>query len=103
MPTVIQTREFKNWVLALRDRRARLKIAQRIERYKATGALGDVKSVGDRISEMRIHLGPGYRIYFTTRGREIIILLCGSDKSDQVRMIARAKEMAQAIDAGEGD
>ncbi len=102
MPTAIQTREFRSWVLGLRDRRARVKIAQRIGRYEVTGALGDVKSVGDRVSEMRIHFGPGYRLYFTMRGQEMIVLLCGSDKGDQARMIARAKDMARAIEADEG-
>ena len=103
MPIALQTREFKNWVLGLRDRRARVKIAQRVLRYEADGALGDVKSLGDRVSELRIHFGPGYRLYFTMRGQEMIILLCGSDKSDQARMIARAKEMVRALDIEEGN
>lgn len=102
MPKALQTREFRDWALGLRDRVARVKIAQRIQRYEVTGALGDVKSVGDRVSEMRIHHGPGYRLYFTMKGQEMIILLCGSDKSDQARMISRAKAMVADIAAQEG-
>jgi putative addiction module killer protein len=61
------------------------------------GNLGDVRSIGDSISEMRIDVGPGYRVYFTRRHRVLIILLCGGDKSTQTKDIARAKSMAQEI------
>jgi putative addiction module killer protein len=101
MPKAVLTREFRDWVASLRDRRARARIVQRISRYEVMGALGDVKPVGGRISEMRIHYGPGYRLYFTMRGQEMIILLCGSDKNDQARMIGRATAIAAEVNVGE--
>ena len=62
------------------------------------GLLGDVKSVGRRVSEARIDYGPGYRIYFTRRGRQLILLLCAGDKSTQARDIKQAVEMAEALE-----
>jgi putative addiction module killer protein len=59
--------------------------------------MGDAKTVGDCISELRIHIGPGYRVYFTRRGERIILLLCGGDKSSQRRDIARAKLRARTL------
>jgi len=64
------------------------------------GNLGDVRSVGDGVSEMRVDVGAGYRAYFTRRQRVVIILLCGGDKSGQARDIARAKQMVQEIERG---
>ncbi len=96
MYRIIQTREFKSWVDGLRDRKARLKIEQRMLRCEA-GLLGDWKSLGDGVTEMRVDYGPGYRLYFTLRGEELIILLCGSEKDDQRRAIARAKEMVKQV------
>ena len=84
---------YKKWIDGLRDSRARYKILTRIERL-AEGNPGDVWPVGEGISELRIHYGPGYRVYYKDTGKEIIILLCGGDKSTQQEDIARAKQIA---------
>lgn len=94
MFTIYSTRVFDDWVDGLQDRRAATKIFGRISRAE-DGNLGDVKSVGEGISEMRIHHGPGYRIYFTRRGEVVVLLLCGGDKSSQTRDIAEAKRLAK--------
>lgn len=92
-----QTDTFRKWEQALSDRRARALIAARLNRI-AYGLLGDVKPIGDGVSEIRIHHGPGYRIYFTRRGEEIIVLLSGGDKSSQKRDIAAARILAAQLD-----
>ena len=89
---VRQTREFARWFAGLRDRRARAPIVNRIDRL-ALGLAGDARSVGGGVSELRIHYGPGYRLYFTRRGDRIVLLLCGGDKSSQRADIARAQEI----------
>lgn len=94
---VRQTRHFRDWFDALRDIRAKAQIARRIERAQA-GNLGDVTPVGDGVSEMRVHSGPGYRVYFVRRRAEIIILLCGGNKGSQARDIETAKKMAKEVD-----
>lgn len=81
----------------MRDLRARIAIARRIDRA-AAGNLGDVKPVGEGVSEMRVDVGPGYRLYFTRRGEMLILLLCGGDKSSQSRDIALAKRLAGEIE-----
>lgn len=91
-----QTPTFSQWFAALRDRKAQQKIAARIARVEV-GLLGDVKPVGDGVYELRIDFGPGYRLYFTKRGQQLIILLIGGDKSSQQRDILKAKEMAAQI------
>jgi putative addiction module killer protein len=96
MLTVETTNAFDAWLAGLRDRRGRTSISQRITRL-AAGQLGDVKSVGDRVSELRIDTGPGYRLYFTRRGGHLIVLLCGGDKSSQSRDIARAKALEREL------
>ena len=93
---ILKTQEFVDDVNSVRDMRLGVIITSRIERL-ANGNFGDVKSIGDGVSEMRIHYGAGYRVYYTTRGREIIILLCGGPKSDQKRDIKKAKEMAKGV------
>jgi putative addiction module killer protein len=80
----------------LADRRARAKIAARIDRL-AQGNPGDVASVGEGVSELRIHFGPGYRVYFVARGRALVILLCGGDKSSQAKDIKTAKQLARDL------
>lgn len=91
-----QTPIFADWFNGLTDAKAKSKIAARIARIEL-GLMGDVKSVGDGVSEARIDFGPGYRLYFTRRGLKLIILLVGGDKSSQKRDIAKAKEMAGQI------
>jgi putative addiction module killer protein len=89
-----QTETFRKWRARLRDHRARALIASRLDRL-AYGHAGDVEPVGEGISELRIHHGPGYRIYFQKRGSTIIVLLCGGDKSTQEKDIRSAKRLAQ--------
>jgi len=90
---IIRSGEFDNWLHKLRDSRARFRIIKRIERL-AEGNPGDVEPAGGGVSEMRIHYGPGYRVYYKDTGREIIILLCGGDKTTQQEDIVQAKEIA---------
>ena len=85
---------FEAWLRGLKDRTATAIVARRIRRI-AMGNLGDVKSLGDGISEVRIHHGPGYRVYFTRRGNTVIVLLCGGDKGSQSRDIDLAKALAK--------
>lgn len=96
MVDVRQTEEFARWLKSLRDAKAAAKIAQRIVRV-SSGLLGDVKPVGEGVSELRIAFGPGYRLYFVQRGSALIVLLCGGDKSTQARDIRRAKELAAGL------
>ncbi len=90
---VRQTASFREWIDRLRDPQAIARIDARIGRLRA-GNFGDVKSVGDGVSELRVHFGPGYRIYFTRSGDKIVILLCGGDKGSQSKDIRRAKALA---------
>ena len=91
---VRQTATFRGWLLGLRDLRARTQIIRRIDRAEA-GNFGDVAPIGEGVSEMRIHQGPGYRVYFVQRGQTLILLLCGGDKSSQPTDIRRALQMAR--------
>lgn len=97
MYTVEQSETFSIWLNGLRDALARVRITARIVMTKE-GNLGDCEPVGDGIHEMRVHVGPGYRIYFTQRGRRVIFLLLGGDKSTQSKDIKRAKAMAKELD-----
>ena len=94
---VQQTEAFASWLAALRDRRAKIIILGRIARLE-NGNPGDVEPVGDGVSEMRIHFGPGYRVYFTPRGLAIAILLGGGSKRTQDRDIKAAKALAAELD-----
>ena len=96
---VQQTKTFEAWIDGLKDRRAVARIEMRLRRL-SLGLLGDAKSLGDGVSEMRIDYGPGYRLYFTRRGERIVILLCGGDKKRQSDDIARAKQLAKEADDG---
>ncbi|AAO29029.1 phage-related protein [Xylella fastidiosa Temecula1] len=93
MVELIKTSTFDAWINSLRDRKAAARIQARLDRL-ALGNPGDVKPVGAGISEMRIDHGPGYRIYFMKHGAVLILLLCGGDKSSQVRDIEQAKALA---------
>ena len=97
MKAVEKTEEFAKWIKDLRDSQARFRIYQRIKRL-ANGNPGDVEPVGQGISEMRIHYGPGYRIYYKDTGKEIIILLCGGVKSTQSKDIEKAKEILNNLE-----
>lgn len=97
MIEVRQSAVFRSWMAELTDQRARARIAARIDRV-IEGNLGDVKAVGDGVSELRIAYGPGYRVYFTRRGLRLVILLCGGDKSSQRRDIRTAKVLAKDLD-----
>jgi putative addiction module killer protein len=83
---------FTEWLLALQDRRAQARVRVRLLRIEA-GNFGDSKAVGDGVSELRIHEGAGYRVYFGRHGRTVVVLLCGGDKSTQAADIERAKAM----------
>ena len=91
-----KTAVFAKWIDGLRDIRARARVLARIERL-AVGHAGDVKPVGEGVSEMRIDCGPGYRVYFIQRGRELIILLAGGDKRSQRQDIQTALSLARDV------
>ncbi len=92
-----QTDGFAKWLKALRDIGAQARILARLESARL-GNLGDCKAVGSGIREMRIHAGPGYRLYFVQRKEQILILLCGGSKSSQRSDIAKAKRIALEIE-----
>ena len=92
-----QTETFRKWREQLRDERARALIASPLDRL-AYGHTGDAAPVGEGISELRIHHGPGYRIYFVKRGKAMIILLCGGDKSTQDKDIKAAKRLLKELE-----
>ncbi len=94
--TVLTTEEFDRWLAKRRDRQARMKIAARMTSIEL-GNLGDAKSVGGTVSEMRINYGPGYRLYYTRKGLEIIVLLIGGDKSTQQSDIDKAISLAKQV------
>lgn len=94
MITIRTTDKFDTWLEGLKDARAVARITDRILRATA-GNLGDVKPVGEGVSEMRITHGPGYRVYFVRSGNVVIVLLCGGDKSTQRKDIAEAKRLAK--------
>lgn len=97
MVEVRQTTRFSTWLAGLRDERARANVLKRLDRAR-NGNLGDVRPVGEGVSEMRIFYGPGYRLYFVQRGGQLIVLLCGGDKSTQDADIAEAKAMARELE-----
>jgi len=94
MIEVRQTAEYTDWVARLRDQTAVQRINVRIRRL-SLGNFGDAQPVGEGVSELRIDYGPGYRVYFKRRGPQIVLLLCGGDKSTQQRDIERAKALAK--------
>lgn len=96
MVEIRKTDVFAEWLDCLRDIRARARIQARIERL-AAGNPGDVRSVGEGVSELRIDYGPGYRVYFKQTGRELIILLAGGDKSTQAKDIKAALRLSRNL------
>jgi putative addiction module killer protein len=92
---IIQSDEFMQWAAKLKDRRAEARIAARLRRAEE-GNLGDHKPLRDGVSEMRIDVGAGYRLYFTRRGNTVLVLLCGGDKRTQEADIKRAIALARA-------
>jgi putative addiction module killer protein len=96
MIEIRKTDVFAEWVDSLRDIRARARILVRIERL-AAGNPGDVKPVAEGVSELRVDYGPGYRVYFIKRGRELVILLAGGDKSTQASDIKTALRLARNL------
>lgn len=96
MVEVRKTRVFAKWLDGLRDTRARAKILVRLRRL-SLGNFGDWRPVGDGVAELRIDYGPGYRIYFTSRGNTVVILLAGGTKKSQSRDIKRAISLAKEL------
>jgi len=91
-----KTAEFDQWLKRLKDRQAVLAISMRLTRV-ALGNFGDTKHVGNGVHELRLFVGPGYRLYYTFKGGSVVLLLIGGDKSDQERDIRKAKELAKTL------
>ena len=97
MLQIRKTDVYAEWIDNLRDLKGRARILVRVERL-AAGKPGDVKPVGSGVAELRIHFGPGYRVYFTQRGPDIVILLAGGDKSSQTTDIQTAFQLAKNLE-----
>ena len=97
MLTIVETASFIRWFGGLKDTKGRARILARVERIRLTGHFGDCESLGEGVSELRIHFGPGYRIYFCRRGSEIVVLLGGGDKGSQTRDIRAAQIIAREV------
>lgn len=101
--TIVQTPVFRDWLMRLRDRETRVRIDDRLKRL-ATGHAGDTKAIGGGVRELRLHFGPGYRVYYLWQGKVLIVLLNGGDKGTQQRDITIAKRLAEeAKDGIEGN
>lgn len=96
MVEVRQTEVYARWFRRLRDRQARVRIDSRIRRL-SLGNPGDLRPVGEGVSEIRIDYGPGYRVYFAQRGQDLVVLLAGGDKDSQARDIQRALALARGL------
>ena len=97
MYTLQKSDAFAKWLRGLRDLKAKARILARLDSVRL-GNLGDIKAVGSGISEMRVHVGPGYRVYFVRRKEQIVVLLCGGTKASQRSDIAKAKRIASDIE-----
>ena len=93
---LVYTEVFEEWLIGLRDLRARASILTRLERIE-DGNFGDHRSVGGGISELRVNVGQGCRVYYTIRQQTVVILLCGGDKASQRRDIRQAQQMAKEV------
>ena len=100
MYTLVRSSDFDSWLNGLTDQKGKARILARL-RSASLGNLGDCESVGEGVLEMRIHCGPGYRVYFVRDGRTVTVLLTGGDKSSQKRDIERAKKMAKSLAEGQ--
>ena len=96
MNSLVATPEFEQWLGNLRDAKGKARILSRLD-SAALGNFGDCQPVGEGVSEMRIHFGPGYRVYFTRRSTIVYVLLLGGNKSTQRRDIKRAQQMAREL------
>jgi putative addiction module killer protein len=96
MNTLLRTDEFDTWLKGQRDRMAQARIVQRLD-AAVIGHFGDCEPVGEGVSEMRIHVGAGYRVYFTRRAKVVYVLICGGDKASQKRDIKRAKQLLKLL------
>ena len=97
MKVIYTTEQFDNWLSNLRDQQAKRRVQARIDRAE-DGNFGDCEPVGEGVSEMRIHYGPGYRVYFAQRGMEIVVLLAGGDKRTQAKDIKTALKLARELE-----
>jgi putative addiction module killer protein len=98
MLSFLRTPQFDLWLRGLRDPIAKARVAARIRSAQA-GNFGDCEPVGEGISEMRVHVGPGYRVYYARRGEVLYLLLCGGDKSSQKRDILQAKALLKSLES----
>jgi putative addiction module killer protein len=98
MAEVVETETFSKWLRSLRDELGRRAILRRVARIASTDHFGDHAGVGDGVSELRIDVGPGYRVYYSVREGQILLLLCGGDKDSQERDIRRAKEISAQLE-----
>ena len=96
MSTLIRSSVFSDWLNSLKDHKAKARILHRLSQASLDN-FGDCAPVGERVSEMRIHHGPGFRVYFVRHGAAVYVLLCGGDKSSQRRDIDRAKLLAREL------
>lgn len=97
MLTLVRSNDFVDWLDGLSDQKARAQILSRLNRA-IFGNFGDCEPVGEGVSEMRIHHGPGYRVYFVRSGTVVYVLLCGGTKGTQRRDIAKAKRLAKELE-----
>ncbi|EMY1531116.1 type II toxin-antitoxin system RelE/ParE family toxin [Salmonella enterica subsp. enterica serovar Wedding] len=95
MKEIIRSETFSDWLLSLKDSRAKARVLARIDRMKM-GNFGDSEPIGDGLSKALIHYGPGYRVYFMQQGEVVVVLLCGGDKNSQSKDIKKAKQIAKA-------
>ncbi len=95
--SVQQTEEFVDWLDELKDKRAQLRIAARL-RLAEAGSLGNWRTIDGALSEMKVDIGPGYRLYFTRKANVLIVMLAGGDKSSQTRDITRAKRILKELE-----
>ena len=96
MYTIKETESFSKWLIKLKDIQAKVSILRRIERIR-DGNFGEKKSLGKEVSELKVPTGPGYRVYYTVQGDEIVILLVGGDKSTQSKDIDKAQQMCKEL------